>query len=142
MIYQIATENGQVGHAVNNLQATIILGLKKGYGGFVQEKIHVMRVISEEYVKALQNDRHFLPFVIQDTVITYAYKSDDGVVVAEHEPALQLITDKSPLYAADLSEDEWKDLVARYVAILGESFQQFRVYVTYAKVETIILEQL
>jgi len=138
--YKIATENNVVGHANNNLQAAINLGLKKGYGGFTQEKQEVLDFLTEQYKASLSKGDKFLPFVITDAVITYAYPSEDGYVGA-HEPSLVLTTDKSPLYAADLPEKEWQNLVEHYASLLGNKFQQYRVYVTYTRVETKIFQQ-
>ena len=140
MTYEIAKENGQMGQAANNLQAQINLGLKKGYDGFVQEKQEVLNFLTEMYKQALNEGRNFLPFVITETVITYAWSSDQGPVGA-HEPAMLLATDKSPLYASNQSDEEWKLFVEDYAQKLGEQFRQFRVYVSYRRVETKILQQ-
>jgi hypothetical protein len=48
---------------------------------------------------------------------------------------------KSPLYAADETDDEWKTLVEEYAAKLGAQFQQWRVYVSYSRVEIKIFQQ-
>lgn len=82
-----------------------------------------------------------LPFVVRDTIITYAYPGNDGLISC-HEPALELVSDKSPLYATHLSDEEWQELVEeQYAHKLGERFEQFRVYVTYARVETKIFQR-
>jgi hypothetical protein len=139
MEYGIAQENGKVGHAINNLQAQINLGLKKGYEGFTQEKEEVLNFLTDLYKTALVDNKKFIPFVITETVITYAWMGDQGPVGA-HEPALILSSDKSPLYSSE-TDEEWKTLVEQYAAALGDRFQQFRVYVTYAQVETKIFQK-
>ena len=138
-MYKIAEENRCVGHKINNIQVQINLGLKLGYEGFTNEKKEVLNFLTGLYKKALEEGKVFLPFVITDTVITYAWMSADGPVGA-HEPALSLVSDMSPLYFHS-SEEEWKELVEWYAAQLGEQFAQFRVYVTYTQVETLILQQ-
>jgi hypothetical protein len=139
--YTIAQDNnGCTGSATNNLQACVNLGLKKGYEGFAQEKLAVLDFLTASYLRACEEGKNYIPFVVTDTVITYAYLSDpkwggDGKWHAAHEPALALVSDKSPLYAADMSDDEWKILVEQYAADLGAAFDQFRVYVTYTRTE-------
>lgn len=139
-MYKIATENGLIGHSLKTLQAQITLGLKKGYNGFLQEKKEVLNFLTDLYKTAGTNNKPYIPFVVGDVVITYAYPTDSGWH-GEHEPALALISDKNPIYAASLSDDEWKSLVEEYASLLGEKFQQFRVYVTYAIVETKIFQK-
>lgn len=139
-MYKIAVEeNGRVGHAVNNLQAEINLGLKKGYGGFAQEKGEVLNFLTERYKKALSEGKNFISFVVTDSVITYAYPGDNGPV-AEHEPGLVLTADKSPLYGNE-SDEEWQALVEEYVAALAEHFEQRRVYVSYTRAEVKIFQR-
>lgn len=140
MAYQIPTENGNYGHVVSGLRAEINLGLKKGYQGFTQEKADVLTFLTDLYVEAGAAGNPFVPFVITDSVITYAFPTGSGWH-AEHEPALVLTSDKSPLYAADLSDEEWQVLVEDYAAQLGERFQQFRVYVMYTRAEVKILQK-
>ncbi len=138
--YEITKDCGQTGHAVNNLQVEITLGLKKGYGGFVQEKEQVLQFLTDLYRSQLRVGKNYIPFVMTDSVITYAYPAGDDIV-AEHEPALVLKSDKSPLYAADMSDDEWKELVEWFAAQLGSEFEQFRVYVSYTRAEVKILQK-
>ncbi len=138
--YSIPTENGNLGHATNNLRAEINLGLKRGYGGFAEEKGDVLNFLTDLQAAAGKAGDDFVPFIVTDSVITYAYPTDDGWH-AEHEPALVLTSDKSPLYAADMSDEEWAELVESYAARLGERFQQFRVYVTYTRAEVKILQK-
>jgi len=141
--YGIARDNGQVGHAVSNLQTEITLGLKKGYDGFRQEKEQVLHFLTDLYKSQLRAGKNYIPFVVQDSVITYAYPAGDGdEIVAEHEPALVLKSDKSPLYAADMSDEEWQELVEWFAAQLGSEFEQFRVYVSYARAEVKILQKV
>ena len=141
MRYAIANDNGQIGHAVNNLQAEINLGLKKGYGGFSQEKTEVLTFLTELYKSQLRAGKNYIPFVVTDSVITYAYPAGDDIFT-EHEPALVLKSDKSPLYAAGMSDDEWKELVEWFAAQLGSEFEQFRVYVSYTRAEVKILQKV
>ena len=145
MRYAIAKDNGQTGKGVNNLRAEINLGLKKGYGGFGQEKSEVLAFLTELYKSQLRAGKNYIPFVVTDSVITYAYpdwKTEGEEFVAEHEPALVLKSDKSPLYAADMSDEEWKELVEWFATQLGSKFQQFRVYVSYTRAEIKILQQV
>ena len=139
-MYKIAVEkDGRVGHAMNNLRAEINLGLKKGYGGFTQEKREVLNFLTERYKKALSERKNFIPFVVWDSVITYAYPGDNGPV-AEHEPGVVLTADKSPLYG-DESDEEWEAMVDEYAAALAEHFEQRRVYVSYTRAEIKIFQQ-
>lgn len=139
MKYGIAVEAGKTGHATNNLQAQINLGLKKGYEGFAQEKQAVLDFLTDLYKAAIITGTNFIPFVITETVIAYAWTGDEGPVGA-HEPALLLTSDKSPLYSSE-TDEEWQALVEEYATLLAEHFQQFRVYVTYTRVETKIFQQ-
>lgn len=138
---RIAQDCGRVGHATDNLQAELTLGLKKGYGGFSQEKVDVLSFLTGLYASQMKAGKNYIPFIVQDSVITYAYPDGDDIV-AEHEPALVLKSDKSPLYAADMSDDGWKELVEWFAAQLGSKFEQFRVYVTYARAEVKILQKV
>jgi hypothetical protein len=113
--YEIARDNGQIGHDNDNIKATINLGLKKGYEGFSQEKKEVLDFLTDLYRSGFTQ----VPFVVKDTVITYAYPGDDGLVAC-HEPALELSSDKSPLYAKDLSREAWKELVEKEEKKRGE----------------------
>ncbi len=140
MVYSIPTENGNVGHARNTIRAEINLGLKKGYTGFAQEKGEVLAFLTDLYKQDGAAGKPFVPFIVTDSVITYAYPTGDGWH-GEHEPALVLTSDKSPLYAANLSDEDWAVLVESYAAKLGERFEQFRVYVTYTRVEVKILQK-
>ncbi len=139
--YQIAQDCGQTGHATNNLQVEITLGLKKGYGGFENEKSEVLTFLTDLYLSQMESDKNYIPFIVQDSIITYAYPGDEGIV-AEHEPALVLRSDKSPLYAANMTDDEWKELVEWFVSQLGARFEQFRVYVSYARAEVKIFQKV
>lgn len=140
--YEIA-EDGK-GYSVNNLQTEINIGLKKGYSGFNQEKEEVLFFLTNLYRSQLSAGKKFIPFVVTDSVITYAYPKWDepGVIVAEHEPALVLKSDKSPLFAADISDEEWMNLVEWFATQLGSKFQQFRVYISYTRAEVKILQQI
>lgn len=140
--YEVAKDCGQTGHAVNNLQVELTLGLKKGYRGFVQEKIEVLFFLTSLYASQMNAGKNYVPFVVQDSVITYAYPGDGDEIVAKHEPALVLKSDKSPLYAADTSDEEWKELVEWFAAQLGSKFEQFRVYVSFTRAEVKILQKL
>jgi len=122
------------------LRAEINLGLKKGYEGFAQEKGEVLTFLTDRYKAAVAEKKNFVPYVVTDSVIVYAYPGDSGPVAA-HEPALVLTSDKSPLYAADMSEEEWKSAVQADAEALGERFQQYRVYVTYHAATVTILQQ-
>ena len=138
--YKIAVDKGgRIGHAVTNIQTQINLGLKKGYDGFDQEKGEVLSFLTDLYKKAIENGRNFVPFVVTESVITYAFPGDNGPVAC-HEPALLLTADKSPLYG-DESEEEWKELVEEYACLLAYRFEQFRVYVTYTRVETKVFQR-
>lgn len=133
MAYKIAV-------SAPTLRAEINLGLKQGYEGFAQEKGEVLTFLTDRYKAAVGEGSNFVPYVITDSVIAYAYPGDSGPVAA-HEPALVLTSDKSPLYAADMSEDDWADAVRADAEALGERFQQFRVYVTFSSVACTILQK-
>jgi len=100
----------------------------------------VLQFLTDLYRSQLRVGKNYIPFVMTDSVITYAYPAGDDIV-AEHEPALVLKSDKSPLYAADMSDDEWKELVEWFAAQLGSEFEQFRVYVSYTRAEVKILQK-
>ena len=139
-MYQIAIErNGRKGHVINNLRAEINLGLKKGYGGFTQEKEEVLNFLTEQYKEALSEGKNYISFVVTDSVITYAYPDGNGFM-AEHEPALVLTADKSPLYG-DESDEEWQGMVEEYATALAEGFEQSRVYVSYTRAEVKIFQR-
>lgn len=142
--YKIAEDKGNKGHAFNNLQVEVNLGLKKGYGGFEQEKEEVLNFLTELYKTQIKIDGNYILFVITESIITYAYPKWDEqeVIIAEHEPALVLKSDKSPLYAADMTNDEWKDLVEYTACQLAEKFEQFRVYVSYTTAEVKIFQKV
>ena len=139
MAFAIAQDNGRTGTA-NTIRAEINLGLKKGYDGFLQEKQEVIDHLKDLYKAALVEKRNYIPVAIQQTEIVYAYPTDSGPV-ADAEPALTLFSDKSPLYAADMSDDQWKTAVEDLAARLAARFQQFRVYVSYIPVEVKILQK-
>ncbi|MDO8512193.1 MAG: hypothetical protein Q7S57_02880 [bacterium] len=139
--YAVAVDGGRTGHAVATLRAEINLGLKKGYAGFLQEKQEVIDFLKDLYRTAVAAGRNYVPVCIQQTEIVYAYQTGDGPV-ADAEPALTLFSDKSPLYAADMSDDQWKAAVEELAAALADRFQQFRVYVSYIQVEVKILQQV
>ena len=139
MAFAIAQDNGRTG-AANTIRAEINLGLKKGYGGFLQEKQEVIDFLKELYKAALAEKRNYIPVGIQQTEIVYAYPTDSGPF-ADAEPALTLFSDKSPLYAADMSEDTWKAAVEDLAVQLAARFQQFRVYVSYIPVEVKIFQK-
>jgi len=138
--YAVAVDNGRTGHA-KTLRAEINIGLKKGYDGFLQEKAEVIVFLKDLYRKAVTAGRNYIPVGIQKTEIVYAYPTD-GDAFADAEPALTLFSDKSPLYAADMSEEQWKVAVEELASALADRFQQYRVYVTYIAVEVRILQQV
>ncbi len=139
-MYKVARENGKFGHGTV-LSAEITLGLKKGYGGFSQEKQAVLECLTKRYCKEASAERPFIPFVVTEAVITYAYPTENGWH-GEHEPALVLSSEKSPLYAAHFDDEEWKNLVEETAEHLGEVFEQFRVYVVYTRKEVKILQKI
>ena len=75
-----------------------------------------------------------------DTILAYAYE-ENGLPKTQHEPGLCLVSDKSPLYAADMSDDEWKTLVEFHAQALGEHFEQDHVFVTYLPSEIKVLQR-
>jgi len=138
-MYRIAQEEGRVGHVEDNLRAQIVLGLKKGYGGVVQEKEEALTFLTDSYKESLKAGGNYIPFVITDAVVTYAFRGDEGPV-AEHEPSLVLTADKSPLYG-DESDEEWQILVEEYAVALATRFDQYRVYVSYTRAERKIFQR-
>ncbi len=140
MSYRIATAGIRTGHALSTLRVEINLGLKKGYSGSVQDKHEVLDFITSLHEQALQQAANFITFVVTDTVLVYAY--EDNGPRTQHEPGLCLTSDKSPLYAADMSDDEWKILVERYADALGEHFEQDHVFVTYLASEVKVLQRV
>ena len=140
MPYRIAKIGTHAGHAVSTLRVEINLGLKKGYSGSVQDKQGVLDFITSLHKKALKQAANFITFVVTDTVLAYAYE-EDGTPKTQHEPGLCLISDKSPLYAADMSDDEWKLLVEFYAQALGQEFEQDHVFVTYLPTEVKVLQR-
>ena len=139
MSYEIAQDNGRTG-AATTLRAEINLGLKKGYDGFLQEKAEVIAFLKESYKAAVAEKRNYIPVGIQQTEIVYAFPTDNGSF-ADAEPALTLFSDKSPLYAVDMSDDQWKSAVEELAAQLAARFEQFRVYVSYIPVEVKIFQK-
>jgi len=140
MPYQIAHADGHTGHALSTLRVEINLGLKKGYSGSVQDKQEVLDFITAIHERALKQAANFITFVITDSVLVYGYE-ENGQPKTEHEPGLCLTSDKSPLYASDMSDDEWKNLVEVYAHALGEHFEQEHVFVTYLPSEVKIFER-
>lgn len=138
MGYGIAFDNGRSG-AATTIRAEINLGLKKGYGGFLQEKQEVIDFLKESYRKAIAAGGTYIPVGVQQTEIVYAYPTDNGPF-ADAEPALTLFSDKNPLYAVQ-SDEDWKAEVERLAAELAGKFQQYRVYVSYIPVEVKIFQK-
>jgi hypothetical protein len=139
MPYRIATEGNLSGHAAS-IRAEINLGLRKGYTGSVQDKQEVLDFITSLHKEALRDAANFITFVVTDTVLAYGYE-ENGRAVTHHEPGLCLTSDKSPLYAADMSEEAWKSLVEFYAFSLGEHFEQSHVYVTYLPSELKVFQR-
>ena len=137
--YAIAVDRDKVGHREATLRAEINLGLKRGYAGFLQEKSEVVDFLKEEYRSAVVGGRNFIPIGMQQTDLVYAFPVEGGVH-AEAEPSLTLFSDKSPLYS-DESDEEWKEMVEALAVRLAKKFDQFRVYVTYTRVEVKILQR-
>ncbi|MFA6587939.1 MAG: hypothetical protein WCT08_02620 [Patescibacteria group bacterium] len=137
--YVIAQEGDRVGEVKSTLRAEINLGLKKGYAGFLQEKEEVISFLKEEYRQALAAGLNFIPVGIQQTDLVYAYPVEGGVH-AEAEPSLTLFADRNPLYSTE-SEEEWQAMVEDLASKLAEKFDQFRVYVTYIRVEVKIFQK-
>jgi hypothetical protein len=140
MSYRIATAGIRTGHALSTLRVEINLGLKKGYSGSVQDKQEVLDFITSLHEQALEQAANFITFVVTDTVLVYAYEENGPRT--QHEPGLCLVSDKSPLYAADMTDDEWKILVERYANALGEHFEQDHVFVTYLTSEIKVLQRV
>ena len=140
MPYRVATADGRTGHALSTLRVEINLGLKKGYSGSVQDKQEVLDFITNLHRQALKQAANFITFVVTDTILAYAY-DEDGRPKTQHEPGLCLVSDKSPLYAADMSDAEWKTLVEFYAQALGEHFDQDHVFVTYLPSEIKVLQR-
>ena len=140
MPYRIANADGRAGHALSTLRVEINLGLKKGYSGSVQDKQEVLDFITAIHEQALRQAANFITFVITDSVLVYGYE-ENGHPKTEHEPGLCLTSDKSPLYASDMSDDEWKHLVEVYAHALGEHFEQEHVFVTYLPSEVKVFQR-
>jgi hypothetical protein len=141
MPYRIATLGTRSGHAPSTLRVEINLGLKKGYTGSVQDKQEVLDFITGLHEQALRQAANFITFVVTDTVLAYAYE-EHGEPRTQHEPGLCLVSDKSPLYAADMSDEEWKGLVEFYACELGAHFEQDHVFVTYLPSEIKVLARV
>ncbi len=140
MSYQIANADGRTGHASSTLRVEINLGLKKGYSGSVQDRQEVLDFITTIHEHALRKAANFITFVVTDSVLVYGYE-ENGQPKTQHEPGLCLTSDKSPLYASDMSNDEWKELVEVYAHALGEHFEQEHVFVTYLPSEVKIFQR-
>jgi hypothetical protein len=140
MSYQVANADGHSGHAFSTIRVEINLGLKKGYSGSVQDKQEVLDFITTIHEHALRQAANFITFVVTDSVLVYGYE-ENGQPKTQHEPGLCLTSDKSPLYAADMSDDEWKALVEVYAHALGEYFEQEHVFVTYLRSEVKIFQR-
>ena len=140
MSYQVANVDGRSGHALATLRVQINLGLKKGYSGSVQDKQEVLDFITTIHEQALRQAANFITFVVTDSVLVYGYE-ENGQPKTDHEPGLCLTSDKSPLYAADMSDDEWKTLVEVYAHALGEHFEQEHVFVTYLPSEVKVFQR-
>jgi hypothetical protein len=141
MPYRIAQLGQLIGHAASTLRVEINLGLQKGYQGSVQDKQEVLDFITGLHEEALKHGANFITFVVSETVLAYAY-DDNGHARTAHEPGLCLKSDKSPLYAADISDDDWKVLVESYAQALGEHFEQEHVFVTYLPSEIKVLQRV
>jgi hypothetical protein len=140
MSYQLANVDGRSGHGLATLRVEINLGLKKGYSGSVQDKQEVLDFITSIHEQALSQAANFITFVVTDSVLVYGYE-ENGQAKTEHEPGLCLTSDKSPLYAADMSDEEWKALVEVYAHALGEHFEQEHVFVTYIPSEVKVFQR-
>jgi len=138
--YVVALESGVEGWQRSTLRAEINLGLKRGYAGFLQEKEEVISFLKETYRSAVDEGRNYIPVGVQQSEIVYAYPSATGAV-ADAEPALTLFSDKSPLYAVSMSDVEWQVSVEDLASRLADKFGQFRVYVTYTRVEVKVFQR-
>jgi len=106
----------------------------------MQDKQEVLDFITTLHEQALKEAANFITFVVTDTVLAYAYE-ENGEPKTQHEPGLCLVSDKSPLYAADMTDDEWKTLVEFYAQALGDHFEQDHVFVTYLPSEIKVLQR-
>ncbi len=116
----------------HGFRAQITLGLRKGYGGSVQEKTEVLSLISDLQRRAVAGGRPYLPFVIAETVISYPVNERR----TEREPGLALTTDQA---AAPDAGDEaaWRELVLFYAQALADAFEQEVVSVTFWPAEIV-----
>jgi len=135
-MYILETEN------VATLRAEINFELEiAGYGGFRQEKEEVVSFLKKMIQKSVSKREFYIQFCIQATEIIYGYKRNNEGVVVDSEPSITLFSDKNPIYAASITDADWKCVVEQVAFQLAEEFQQYRVYVTYSLVDVKIFRK-
>ncbi len=118
------------------LHAEITLGLRSGYSGDAIAPEAVTHFLENRISEAVHTGGRVLPWRVATVTIVYPLGKK-----GQSEHALILSSDKNPRYNADLSDDEWKELVEKVAEALASEFSQVRVYISYTPCEVTILER-
>ena len=112
---------------------SIIVGLAEGYGP--EAKIHtadeaVSLVENHLKAKAAQGLSYLTGSVTTGTVV-YAWPEGPGKSGGGHEPQATYSGEVSPLYNAELTDEEVEEILNDLASELGSAFGQTRIYVAY-----------
>lgn len=121
---------------------SLTIGLKEGYEihNYVFAFEDVMEIISDWQRKKVENDLPYLTGTLLKAAILYAWKNELGKGESGNEPVVLYQGEVSPIYHADLSDNEVISLLEDLASVLGTKLSQTRVYITYRE-EIWILQQ-
>lgn len=119
---------------------SITCGLQEGYGP--SGKLHTV----EEGIQAAMAwmkskaaaSKSFLTGTFGTGEVVYAWSEGPGKAGGGHEPVLEFHGEVSPIYSADLTDEEAKNLLQELASELGSAMSQTRVYLSYREEAWII----
>ncbi len=111
----------------------VTFGLQEGYGD--KARLHtvdeVVALIERHLKKRAAAGEPYLTGTVTEGQVVYAWPEDDGKVGVGHEPQATYAGEVSPLYNADLSDEEVEVILNDLASEIGVALGQTRVYVAY-----------
>ncbi|HEU5114204.1 MAG TPA: hypothetical protein VFT82_00380 [Candidatus Paceibacterota bacterium] len=110
----------------------ISIGLEEGYGSGIRHTKREVEHLIGEWIKSRmeKGEKSVAGAVVPGTMI-YAWNSPLAGVLVNFEDLVFFVGDVSPLYCADYTDDEVKEVLRDLASFLGEALKQTRMYVAY-----------
>jgi len=111
----------------------LTVGLQEGYSdeGTLHTLEEAIKIALSWMKKRASSGKAFLTGAFAQAEVVYAWPEGTGQAGGGHEPVAEFHGEVSPLYAADLADEEAKAMLDELAVTLGRVLGQTRIYVAY-----------